>query len=102
MFQVFLPIEILYSCLNLGGTLARCGLVGSNNYDIPLNAIGNKMPINIQATYNRGQHIDLETVLTAHHMGMLPFINFCIEKDIYPMQPQVILLSRHVPFKKEI
>ena len=57
-------------CLNIGGTEARCGKVGDHNYDYPPNAIGDGTlsPV-IQACYNAGATIDIESVLTAHHKG---------------------------------
>ena len=54
-------------CLNIGGTEARCGLVGDHNYDLPPNAIGGVMPPTLQGCYKEGAIIDVESVLTAHH-----------------------------------
>lgn len=57
-------------CLNIGGTEARCGKVGDHNYDYPPNAIGDGiLPPIIQACYNEGDIVDVESVLTAHHKG---------------------------------
>ena len=54
-------------CLNLGGSLARCGLVQDRNYDTPKNALGGPMPTRIQANYTQGQDVVLDVTLTAHH-----------------------------------
>lgn len=57
-------------CLNIGGTEARCGIVGDHNYDYPSTAIGTGvLPPIIQATYEEGSVIDVESVITAHHKG---------------------------------
>jgi Lytic polysaccharide mono-oxygenase, cellulose-degrading/Chitin recognition protein len=60
-------------CLNRGGPLAACGLVDDRNYDFPPNAIGGTMPPNIQGTYTAGSQLDVDVVLTAHHMGHFEF-----------------------------
>ena len=60
-------------CLNRGGPLAACGLVDSRNYDQPPNAIGGTMPTNIQGTFQMGGTIEVDVVLTAHHMGHFEF-----------------------------
>ena len=60
-------------CLNLGGTLARCGMVQDRNYDAPKNALGGPMPTKIQATYSQGQDIIINITLTAHHKGHFVF-----------------------------
>jgi Lytic polysaccharide mono-oxygenase, cellulose-degrading/Chitin binding Peritrophin-A domain len=62
-------IEDCPHCLNLGGTLARCGLKADHNYDMPQNGIGGLMHANPQATLQAGQEIVLDVLLTAHHMG---------------------------------
>jgi len=56
--------------LNLGGSLARCGLVGERNYDFPQNYFGNNLEWDSQAVYPAGgATITIEAVLTAHHKG---------------------------------
>mmetsp|Transcript_5231 Transcript_5231/g.9608 ORF Transcript_5231/g.9608 Transcript_5231/m.9608 type:complete len:307 (+) Transcript_5231:1-921(+) len=65
-------------CLNRGGSLARCGLVGDDtsairNYDQPKNALGDPMPTRIQANYTQGQEVVLDVTLTAHHKGHFVF-----------------------------
>eukprot|EP00986_Skeletonema_menzelii_P015506 scaffold11920_cov91-Skeletonema_menzelii.AAC.4 len=60
-------------CLNLGGTLARCGIVQERNYDAPKNALGGPMPTKVQATYHQGQDIIIDVSLTAHHKGHFVF-----------------------------
>ena len=56
-------------CLNIGGTAAVCGLVGDHNYDYPPNAVGGILAPILQACYEPGSIIELETILTAHHKG---------------------------------
>ncbi|KAL9180759.1 hypothetical protein ACHAXT_011212 [Thalassiosira profunda] len=64
-------------CLNRGGSLARCGIVGGwgseRNYDAPKNALGGPMPTMIQANYTQGQDMILNVSLTAHHRGHFVF-----------------------------
>jgi hypothetical protein len=60
-------------CLNIGGTEAQCGISGDHNYDYPPNAVGGVLPPNTQAVYNRGDVIDVEVLLTAHHKGHFLF-----------------------------
>jgi len=55
--------------LNIGGTEARCGKTDSRNYDYPKNALGGDLAPDIQACYAEGDVIELDVVLTAHHMG---------------------------------
>ena len=64
--------EYCPQCLNRGGPLAACGLVGDHNYDTPPNAVGGTLPTNVQATYAVGSQIEVDVVLTAQHMGHLP------------------------------
>ena len=53
-----------------GTIIGRCGLSSSGyNYDYPLNVLGGPLPPKIQATYVKGQQIDLSVILTAHHKG---------------------------------
>jgi len=56
-------------CLNVGGTEARCGKVDSRNYDYPKNTLGLALAPDIQACYGEGDVVQLDVVLTAHHMG---------------------------------
>jgi hypothetical protein len=59
---------------NIGGTQARCGIIGGNrNYDTPKNAMGNLLPPKPQQCYQPNQIIDLEVTLTAHHKGHFEF-----------------------------
>ena len=46
-----------------------CGITGRRDYKIPKNYLGDPMQLNIQWTYDEGDIIELEVVLTAHHMG---------------------------------
>lgn len=55
--------------LNIGGIEAACGITGDHNYDYPKNSLGGTLAPTIQACYAEGEVIELETVLTAHHMG---------------------------------
>ncbi|KAL7527162.1 hypothetical protein ACHAWF_002061 [Thalassiosira exigua] len=78
-------------CLNRGGTLARCGLVGDTsgsmrNYDTPKNAVGGDMPITIQANYTQGQDVILNVLLTAHHKGHFVFSACPISPGEIPTQ----------------
>jgi len=56
-------------CLNLGGTLATCGVVGNRNYDYPKNYNSGPLEWNAQSDYVADSIIDIEVVLTAHHKG---------------------------------
>ena len=55
--------------LNTGGDIARCGKVSDRNYDLPKNNKEGTLANQVQATYNEGDTIDLDVVLTAHHKG---------------------------------
>ena len=44
-------------------------MIGDTNYDENLNFFGNPMPADPQAQYSQGEEIDVDIVLTAHHMG---------------------------------
>ena len=55
--------------LNIGGTEASCGLVIDRNYDYPKNSLGGDLAPNVQACYGEGEVIELDVILTAHHMG---------------------------------
>lgn len=54
-------------CLNRNK--GACGMTGNRDYKSPQNALGDPMQLNIQGTYAEGDIIELEVVLTAHHMG---------------------------------
>ena len=60
-------------CLNIGGEEGQCGISGSNNYDFPPSVAGGVLPSNQQATYNKGQVIDVDVIVTAHHKGHFLF-----------------------------
>lgn len=61
-------------CLNRGGTRAQCGLAeGVRNYDANLNFFGQPMPPVLQGSYTQGQELEVEAVLTAHHLGHFEF-----------------------------
>ena len=62
----FLPFP---SGLNVGGTEASCGLAADRNYDYPKNALGGNLAPAVQACYAGGDVVELDIVLTAHHMG---------------------------------
>jgi hypothetical protein len=61
------------SCLNRGGVLARCGLIGERNYDLPQNALGEAMSPNPQGVYIENDIINVTVTLTAHHKGHFVF-----------------------------
>lgn len=61
------------SCLNRGGTLARCGIVADRNYDLPKNVFGDPMRSNPQAVYTEASQINVTVTLTAHHKGHFVF-----------------------------
>lgn len=67
------------TCINRGGTLARCGVlrpgagIEERNYDFPRNAFGDAMPANPQEVYEEGSDVDVEVVLSAHHKGHFVF-----------------------------
>ena len=67
------PKEDCPHCLNRGGVLAQCGVDGGRSYDVPLNVFGDLLAPQPEATYHRGQEIDLDVVLTAHHKGHFEF-----------------------------
>jgi chitinase len=77
-------IESCPHCLNRNSN--TCGKTGSNDYDYPSNALGGPMPNNIQATYNQGEEIDFEAVLTAHHKGHFTYKACPIQGDELPTQ----------------
>jgi hypothetical protein len=54
--------EFCPHCLNKKDWLGTCGKTDTRNYDQDLGP-------RIQATYNCGQQIDFEVILTAHHLG---------------------------------
>jgi len=60
-------------CLNLGGTLATCGVIENRNYDYPKNHNGGPLDWNTQSEYVADSVIDIEVVLTAHHKGHFEF-----------------------------
>jgi len=68
-------------CLNGGGAASsgQCGITGNVNYDFPPNTSGGVMPTNIQATYEKGQEIDVSVRVTAHHKGHFEFFVCPIE-----------------------
>jgi hypothetical protein len=67
------PKETCPHCLNRGGTLGQCGVSGSVSYDANLNVFGQPMPPVVQGSYTQGQEIEVEVVLTAHHLGHFEF-----------------------------
>lgn len=44
-------------------------MVDSRNYDYPKNAIGGDLAFNTQACYGEEDVIEMDVILTAHHMG---------------------------------
>lgn len=81
-------------CLNFGGTLARCGIAdGTRNYDTPFAAdgaggsSGERMPFTSQATFNEGDFIDIETIVTTYHRGHFVF-KICPLKDQFEVATQ--------------
>eukprot|EP00560_Eucampia_antarctica_P002180 CAMPEP_0197840640 /NCGR_PEP_ID=MMETSP1437-20131217/45721_1 /TAXON_ID=49252 ORGANISM="Eucampia antarctica, Strain CCMP1452" /NCGR_SAMPLE_ID=MMETSP1437 /ASSEMBLY_ACC=CAM_ASM_001096 /LENGTH=354 /DNA_ID=CAMNT_0043450277 /DNA_START=577 /DNA_END=1642 /DNA_ORIENTATION=- len=67
-------------CLNRGGTLARCGLTDSLNYDTPRNAKKGLLNANPQAVYFANEEITVDVVLTEHHKGHFVFKACAIEE----------------------
>jgi len=67
-------------CLNRGGTLARCGLKDSLNYDTPRNAKKGLLNANPQAVYFANEEITVDVVLMAHHKGHFVFKACAIEE----------------------
>ena len=76
-------VEDCPHCLNQGGI---CGTTGGRNYNTPLNTFGDPMPVNIQATFQQGQEIDLSSVITAHHMGHFEYKACPIQPGEVPTQ----------------
>ena len=62
-------VEAEPQSLNIGGSEARCGVVGGRNYDYPRNALNGNLVEVAQECYEEGAIINIESVLTAHHMG---------------------------------
>ena len=62
-------VETEPQSLNIGGTEARCGIVAGRNYDYPRNALNGNLVEVAQECYEEGAIINIESVLTAHHMG---------------------------------
>jgi Lytic polysaccharide mono-oxygenase, cellulose-degrading len=67
------PKEDCPQCANIGGTAGQCGVIGGRNYDKNLNVLGKPLPPNPQSRYRRGEVIEIDVVLTAHHMGHFEF-----------------------------
>jgi hypothetical protein len=78
--------EFCPQCLNIGGTLAACGLLSNTNYDFPPNAVGGVMPANIQGTFPKGGEIDFDVVLTAHHKGHFNFYACPVVPGVAPTE----------------
>lgn len=78
------PRETCPHCLNRGGTAGQCGITGGTSYDYPLSYDGNLMPANPQAQYSQGQVIDVDILLTAHHMGHFEFFACPIQHGDIP------------------
>jgi hypothetical protein len=78
------PNENCPHCANRGGSLARCGMIGDTNYDENLNMFGTPMSADPQAQYAQGQEIEVDVVLTAHHMGHFEFFACPIEEGEIP------------------
>ena len=76
-------IETCHHCLNQGGI---CGTTGGNNYNTPLNTFGDPMPVNIQGTFQQGQEIELDAVITAHHKGHFEYKACPIKPGEVPTQ----------------
>lgn len=73
-------------CLNLGGTLAVCGLVEDRNYDYPKNVLGGPLAPIIQACYQPGAIVDLEVILTTHHKGHFEYKGCAVSPGEVPTQ----------------
>ena len=60
--------------VNICGTHAVYGIIGSKNYDYPKNVLnGGPLAFKAQATYQCGQIINLSIILMAHHKGHFKF-----------------------------
>ena len=60
-------------CLNRLVNNGQCGAFDGKSYDANLNVFGRPMPPAVQARYSQGQEIEVEVVLTAHHLGHFEF-----------------------------
>ena len=60
-------------CLNRGGNRAQCGVVEERDYDRPLSATGQPMPVNLQGVYREGSVVEVEVLVTTHHKGHFEF-----------------------------
>jgi len=67
------PKESCPHCLNLGGSLGECGVMGEYNYTFPKSRAGTDLPPNPEIVVEHGSRITLEVVLTAHHKGHFEF-----------------------------
>lgn len=56
-------------CLNRAGPLARCGIVGNNDYAKPRNYNGGPLQWSTESVYTPGSIIDIDSVITAYHKG---------------------------------
>ena len=69
LHSAFLPRNSCPHCINLGGSLARCGITGGRNYDHPMNFDGAPLQWSTESNYDAESIIDIDTVITTHHKG---------------------------------
>ena len=74
------PKEDCPHCASIGGTAGQCGVIGDTNYDDNLNVFGKLLPPAPQEQYSQGQVIQVDVVLTAHHLGHFEFSACPIER----------------------
>jgi len=60
-------------CLNLGGSMGQCGVMGNIDYTFPRSRAGTVIPADPQIVVQRGSQLSVEVVLTAHHKGHFEF-----------------------------
>jgi len=63
------PKDYCYYCLNTKAADEICGVGGAQSYDNWLDAAGNPMPWNSQATYTEGDIIEIKSNLHTPHWG---------------------------------
>ncbi|KAL3796819.1 hypothetical protein ACHAWO_007047, partial [Cyclotella atomus] len=89
------------SCLNRGGSLARCGIIGERNYDLPQNVFGDPMMPNVQSVYVENSQINVTVTLTAHHKGHFVFKG-CVIEDTTTIPTQECFDSHPLKFIQDL
>eukprot|EP00854_Cymbomonas_tetramitiformis_P006493 gene6493-7785_t len=67
-------------CLNRGGTVGLCGVVEGRDYLETKDMNGDPYQPQLQATYMQGGLLELEFLITAHHMGHVE-LHVCPNRD---------------------